>query len=65
MNNQAIQSLRLYIETRKREIEHAEKKYDVKCAVKLLEELALPLTQPHQFDSSWKVSQNQWDGMAI
>ncbi|TDH70527.1 hypothetical protein CCR75_006944 [Bremia lactucae] len=49
-----IQQVRAFISARKRGIEAAEKRYDIRTAVNELCELAAPLHSPERFSSLWK-----------
>ena len=50
-----VQSLRAFVDARKRSVEEAEKRYDVPAALKELQDLAAPLLNPEQFTSTRKV----------
>uniref|UniRef100_A0AAV1VET6 Telomere length regulation protein conserved domain-containing protein n=1 Tax=Peronospora matthiolae TaxID=2874970 RepID=A0AAV1VET6_9STRA len=49
-----VQSLRAFIDAKKRGVGEAEKRYDVPAAVKELRDLAAPLLNPEQFTSTRK-----------
>ena len=53
-----VQQLRAFIDTKRRSIESAVKRYDVPAAVAELRELAAPLLNPDRFSSTWKVAQS-------
>ncbi|POM76682.1 Telomere length regulation protein TEL2, partial [Phytophthora palmivora] len=54
MTNAEVQRLRAYIDARKRNIEAAERSYDIQTVVTELRELSAPLSSPDCFSSSWK-----------
>ncbi|POM66406.1 Telomere length regulation protein TEL2 [Phytophthora palmivora] len=54
MTNAEVQRLRAYIDARKRNIEAAERRYDIQTVVAELRELSAPLYSPDRFSSSWK-----------
>lgn len=50
-----LQQLRAYIDTKKREVRAAEQRYDIQDAASKLQQLSLPLRQPDEFPTGWKV----------
>lgn len=50
-----LPELRAFVDATKRAVVAAEQQYDIKEAVRLLQELADPLVRPEEFSTQWKV----------